>query len=140
MLGIRRALLLFTVESVTSLPSNEGAETGSAMQLTSREAQVTESTLLENSPHSGNYAHKMLNGYLRTTNAAKQSQVTEFKSMYFCKKIYVYEKIQNATELMNSEFELLPLRINLRKFRKEKDFKESADSLNKHLKPISSWP
>lgn len=96
MSGIRRALLVFTVEIATLLPSDEGGETGSAIQLTSCKAQVTESMVLENSPHSGNYSYKMLNGYLWTTNAAKQSQVTKLKSVYFCKKIYVYVKIQNG--------------------------------------------
>jgi len=79
MLGIQRAL--FTIQVATLLPSNEGAGTGCAIQLTSCKANVTKSTLHGNSPHSGNYSYKMLNGYLWTSNAAKQNEATELKHM-----------------------------------------------------------
>lgn len=61
------------------LHPNEGPKPDSLIQLTSCKTQVTKSTLFENSPHSGSYSYKSLNGYLWTINAAEQNQVTKSK-------------------------------------------------------------
>lgn len=59
MLGNQKALLPFTIQIAKLLLSNEGAETGSAIQLTSHKGQVTKNTLFEDSPHSENHLYKM---------------------------------------------------------------------------------